>query len=158
MSKIQENYVFTAFGFDVLLHNVRMVESEGEIYPDINLNEVKLNTAKQLLKSKERLTGKKLKFLRTFLRTSYNSLGQIISAPPSTIRSWEEKGQEATGMSVPQERQMRIFTIESILNLERKHIEKQIVMAESYDSPSHQSVDLGDAPDLSYLNQAAVII
>lgn len=154
MSKIKKTYTFSGFGFDVLLHNVEVKEAHGEEYPNININEIKLLTAKELLKSRERLTGKKLKFLRTFLKTSYQKLSNIIDVPASTLRLWEEKGNEATGMSAPQERQMRIFTIESLLDLEKKHIEKQIIMSESFEAPSFETIDLGISQDYSYLKEA----
>ena len=154
MSKIKKTYTFSGFGFDVLLHNVEIKQAHGEEYPDINFNEIKLFTAKELLKSRERLTGKKLKFLRTFLKISYQKLSEIIDVPASTLRLWEEKGNEATGMSAPQERQMRFFTIESILDLERRHIEKQIIMSETFEAPSHETLDLGESQDYSFLKEA----
>jgi DNA-binding transcriptional regulator YiaG len=154
MSNIKKTYTFSGFGFDVLLHNVEVKEAHGEEYPNININEIKLLTAKELLKGRERLTGKKLKFLRTFLKTSYQKLSDIIDVPASTLRLWEEKGNEGTGMSAPQERQMRIFAIESILDLEKKYIEKQIIMSESFDSPSCDTIDLGSSQDYSYLKEA----
>ncbi|HXH76857.1 MAG TPA: hypothetical protein VNJ08_17945 [Bacteriovoracaceae bacterium] len=154
MSKFKKTYTFSGFGFDVLLHNVEIKEAHGEEYPHIDLNEIKLLTAKELLKSKERVTGKKLKFLRTFLKISYQKLSDIIDVPASTLRLWEEKGNEATGMSAPQERQMRIFAIESILNLEKRHFEKQIIMSESFDTPTLDTIDLGSSQDYSYLKEA----
>ena len=102
----------------------------------------------------EIVTGKKLKFLRTFLKISYQKLSDIIDVPGSTLRLWEEKGNEATGMNAPQERQMRIFAIESILNLEKRHFEKQIIMSESFDAPSLDTIDLGRSQDYSYLKEA----
>jgi DNA-binding transcriptional regulator YiaG len=151
----KEIYIFTGFGFDVLLHNVEIKEVHGETYPDIDMNEVKLLTAKELLKGRERLTGKKLKFLRTFLKLSYQKLSEIIDVPASTLRTWEDKGSDATGLSVPQERQLRVFSIDSLLDLEKKHFEKQIIMAESFDWPlSNTAVDLGLARDYSFLKEA----
>jgi len=155
MSEIQETYKFTGFGFDVLLHNVEIKEAHGEQYPDINMKKVKLLTAKELLKSKERLTGKKLKFLRTFLGLSYQKLSETVDVPASTLRSWEEKGAEATGLTVPQERQFRTYAIGSILDLEKKHMEKQIIMTEFFELPSADaSLDLGINQDYSYLKEA----
>ena len=155
MNTIVSEYIFTGFGFNVLLHNIEIKSIHGEEYPEINLNEVKLLTAKQLLVSRERLTGEKLKFLRTFMKVSLSSLGEIISAPASTIRSWEEKNEESTGMSVPQERQFRIYAIEHLLDQEKKHLEKGIIMAEDFDEPvTGATLDLKGTVDLSYLREA----
>lgn len=154
MSKIKKTYTFSGFGFDVLLHNIEIKEARGIEYPVINMNEIKLLTAKELLKSRERLTGKKLKFLRTFLKVSYQKLSEIIDIPASTLRLWEDKGDEATGLNAPQERQIRIYAIEHLLDLERRHIEKRIIMSESFDSPSLETLDLGASQDYSYLKEA----
>ncbi|HAZ11495.1 MAG: hypothetical protein A2X86_10955 [Bdellovibrionales bacterium GWA2_49_15] len=154
MSNIKEVFTFTGFGFDVLLHNVEIKKIHGEDYPDININEVKLLTAKGLIKGRERLTGKKLKFLRTFLKISYQTLSEIIDVPASTLRLWEEKGNEGTGLTVPQERQFRVYVLESLLNSEKKYLEKEIIMAESFDLPSLETIDLGLAQDYSYLKEA----
>jgi DNA-binding transcriptional regulator YiaG len=153
MSRIEKKYVFTGFGFDVLLHNIEIKSAFGEDYPELNLNEVKLLTAKELLVSRERLTGKKLKFLRTFLKASYQKLSAAIDVPPSTIRSWEEKEKEATGMSSSQERQFRVIAIEAILDLEKKHIEKQIIMSDSFETPSKDVLDIGVSRDYSFMNE-----
>ena len=151
----KETYTFTGFGFDVLLHNVEIKEVHGETYPNIDMNEVKLLTAKELLKSRERLTGKKLKFLRTFLKLSYQKLSEIIDVPASTLRVWEDKGNDVTGLGVPEERQLRVFAIESLFDLEKKYFEKQVIMTESFDLPSsNKPVDLGLARDYSFLKEA----
>lgn len=151
----KEIYTFTGFGFDVLLHNVEIKEIHGETYPDININEVKLLTAKELIKSREKLTGKKLKFLRTFLKLSYQKLAEIIDVPASTLRVWEEKGNEFTGLSGAEERQFRVFVIDNLLDLEKKHFEKQIIMADSFDHPAIISpIDLGLIRDYSFLKEA----
>lgn len=152
MNSIKEVYTYTGFGFDVLLHNVEMKKAHGEEYPDINMNEVKILTAKELLKSRERLTGKKLKFLRTFLKLSYQKLSDIIDVPASTIRLWEEKGDEVTGFSAPQERQFRVYAIDFLLDSEKKYLEKEVIMAESFEVPTGKSpLDLRAAKDYSYL-------
>lgn len=145
MSRIEKTYTFKGFGFDVLLKNIEILEAHGEEYPNINMNQLKVYTAKVLLQSRERLTGFKLKFLRTFLKLSYQKLADIVDVPASTLKSWEDRGKEATGFSVPQERQFRLFSIESILNMEKQSLEKQIVMAEDFDMPTYDTpLDIGD--------------
>jgi DNA-binding transcriptional regulator YiaG len=152
MTNKKETYTFSGFGFDILFHDVEVKEIHGETYPDINMNEIKLLTAKELLTNKNKLTGKKLKFLRTFLKLSYQRLSDIIDVPASTLRMWEEKGSEVTGLTVPQERQFRVHGIESLLDLEKRHMEKQIIMTESFDSPLLDApLDLALRRDYSFL-------
>lgn len=140
MDSIKSSFKFTGFGFDVLLHNVVIKTAHGEEYPDLNMNEVKVLTAKSLLVNKERLTGIKLNFLRTMFKLSYQKLSTVIDVPASTIRSWEEKSNEATGMTAPQERQFRIYAIETLIDLEKNNLKKHIVMTESYENPSRDTV------------------
>lgn len=150
--RVEEKYIFTGFGFDVLLQNVIIKSAHGSEYPDINLNEVKLLTAKQLLKSKERLTGKKLKFLRTFLKLSYQKLSELIEVPASTLKSWEDKIHEPAGLTVPQERHFRIHAIEAILDSEKRFLEKDVLRAEKFETPdSLKPLDISDSQDFSYL-------
>jgi DNA-binding transcriptional regulator YiaG len=152
---IQKIFTFTGFGFDVLLHNVDIKEAHGEKYPDININEIKILTAKELLKSRDRLSGKKLKFLRTFLNLSYQRLSDIIDVPASTIRVWEEKGSDLTGLSTSQERQFRVHAIDALLDLEKKHFEKQIIMTDFFEQPkADKPIDIGIERDYSYLKEA----
>src|ERR1700733_7405619 len=119
MNKTLETYTFTGFGFDVLLKNVVVKKTHGEEYPDINMNELKLLTAKALLKRPVRMTGHEIKFLRTFLKLSFDVLSEKINVPASTIRSWEAKGKDVTGLSLEQEKVLRIYVINKVLESER---------------------------------------
>ncbi|MEI8348350.1 MAG: hypothetical protein WCG27_12855 [Pseudomonadota bacterium] len=145
MSNKKSIYVFKGFGFDVIIHNVEIKEIHGETYPDIDMNELKIITAKEVIKSREGLTGKKLKFLRTFLKLSYQELSKVVDVPPSTLRLWEEKGGDLSGLSIAQERQFRIHVLNFLVNLERNCIEKRIVMSNEFDLPDGgHPIDLGN--------------
>lgn len=139
MKKIIENYIFTGFGFEVLLKNVEIKQAHGSEYPEINLTEVKILTAKQLMKSREKLTGHKLKFLRTLLKISYQGLSEIVDVPASTLKSWEDRGEDATGLTAPQERLFRMHVIESLLNAEKQMLEREVIKAESFEKPLRSS-------------------
>ena len=134
MGKKVENYVFKVFGFDVVLHNVEIKEAHGEAYPNINMNDLKLKTAKEIIKSKSSITGKKLKFLRTFLGLSFNELSNEINVPASTLRSWESKKDLELKVSV--ERSMRMFFFRELKRREDKEIEMMIVSTDQYDKES----------------------
>ena len=131
MGKKVENYVFKAFGFDVVLHNVEIKEAHGEAYPNINMNDLKLKTAKEIIKSKSSITGKKLKFLRNFLGLSFNELSNEINVPASTLRSWESKKDLELKVSV--ERAMRMFFFRELKRKEDKEIEMMIVSTDKYE-------------------------
>ena len=150
MAQIIDKYIFSAFGFDVLLTNVIMRKKHGEEYPDINLNELKLLTAKALLRSSERVNGFKLKFLRTFMKTSFDVLSGEIGIPSSTLRSWENRGDEITGLTIDQEKVFRIFVINKILDSERKKFDKDLVLASLSESQAGP-LDLNANLDYSFV-------
>lgn len=152
MSKVTEKYIFSGFGFDILLTNVIVREKHGEEYPDINMNELKLLTAKALIRSVERIKGVHLKFLRTFLKISFDALGDKIAVPASTLRSWESKANETTGFSVEQEKAFRIFVINRILDSERNKFDRDLVLAAFSESKSKpKPLDLTAHLDYSYV-------
>jgi DNA-binding transcriptional regulator YiaG len=152
--KILEKYIFSGFGFDVIIHNVVLKEEHGETYPDINMNELKLMKAKALLRSKEGLTGYKLKFLRTFLKLSYQSVEQQTRVPASTLRSWEDKGSQFTGLSLEQEKLFRIVALNMILEEQRRQFDKELILITEFVEPSTdiaQAVDSQAGADSSFV-------
>ncbi len=153
MSKILETYTFKGFGFDVLLKNVVLKSVHGEEYPDINMNEVKLSTAKALLNSKQRINGYQLKFLRTFLRMSFDDVSNKIHVPASTLRSWENKGTEFTGLTIDQEKAFRILVINTILESEKSQYGLNLTLTKEFTSPKKQTaLDLEANLDYSFVS------
>lgn len=135
MSKILSKYIFTGFGFDVLLKDIVIKKVDGEEYPDININELKLKTAKALLVMPVKMTGHQIKFLRTFLKLSYDDLSRKIDVPASTLRSWEKKGHETSGFSVEHEKLFRNYAIHSLFEIERSKMEKELILTKFFSEP-----------------------
>lgn len=129
MVKVVEKYIFSGFGFDVLLTNAIIREVHGEEYLDFNMNELEFLTAKALLRNQERLSGFHLKFLRTFLKVSYDNLAENVGVPSSTLRSWENRGSEMTGFTLDQERAFRLFAQNKILDSERNKFDRDLIFA-----------------------------
>lgn len=135
MSKLLESYTFKGFGFDVLLKNVSLKNIDGEKYPAINMDELKKSTAKALLVSKDQLTGYQFKFLRTYLKMSFDDVFEKIHVAASTLRSWENKGTEFTGLSLEQEKAFRIMTINKILEIEKSKFDIELTLMKAFQSP-----------------------
>lgn len=151
MSKVLETYTFTGFGFDVLLKNVVVKTVNGEEYPDINMNELKFLTAKALLRGPQRLTGYQLKFLRTFLKMSFDDVSKKNIAAASTLRSWENKGHEFTGLSLEQEKAFRIMAINRIFENEKNHYDISLALAKEFSAPKKQSpLDITENMEFSF--------
>lgn len=152
MNKVLEAYTFKGFGFDVLLKNVVIKTSEGGDYPDINMNELKLLTAKALLHGKQRLNGYQLKFLRTFLKLSFDEVSNKIHVPASTLRSWENRGSEFTGLGIDQEKAFRIMTVNMIFESEKNSYDIEITLTKEFTSPKIQkALDIAANWDFSFL-------
>ncbi len=130
--KTVKTYIFKGFGFDVLLKNVSIKTVEGQEYPNINMNELKTDTAKSLIASKQRLTGYQLKFLRTYLKMSFDQLNEKIFIPSSTLRSWEGKGSEFTGLSLDQEKAFRILAINQIFDDEKSKLNIEVALIKEF--------------------------
>jgi len=153
MSKILETYTFKGFGFDVLLKNVVLKSVHGEEYPAINMNEVKLSTAKALLNSKQRINGYQLKFLRTFLKMSFDDVSHKIQVPASTLRSWENKGTDFTGLTIEQEKAFRILAINTILENEKSQYGLNLTLTKEFTSSKKQTaLDLEANLDYSFIS------
>lgn len=140
--RIEKNYVFTGFGFNVVIPQVIINSIAGEEYPDLDMNALKITTAKNLLLSKSRISGAQLSFLRTLMRLSLVNLSEMIDVPPSTISLWEKNSEKITGLTVSQERLLRLQAIEYILDSERDSFNKEIVKTEDYSNENVGFVEL----------------
>ena len=131
MKKLK-TYTFKGFGFDILLKNVVIKSIDGEEYPDINMNELKTQTARTLLNSRQRLTGYQFKFLRTYLKLSFDEVSEKIHIPASTLRSWENKGTDFTGFNLDQEKAFRILAVNQILEKEKSKFNIEVTLVKEF--------------------------
>lgn len=146
--KTLKTYTFKGLGFDVLLKDVAIKSVDGKDYPDINMNELKTNTAKALLTSKQRLTGHQLKFLRTYLKMSFDEVAAKIHIPASTLRSWESKGASFTALDVDQEKAFRIMAVSQILEQEKSTFNIEVTLVKEFHSPSKvTALDISSSAD-----------
>jgi len=125
MKKTLKEYIFTAFGFPVLLNDVVIKETEsGEEYPDINMKLLEFVLAKTLIKSSVSFNGAKLKFLRKFLKLSLRDLGQELGVPHTSLKLWEENSKDKAGLTSSQEKQLKYLILIHIQALEQKELSK----------------------------------
>ena len=151
MSKIVNDYIFSGFGFDVLIQKAKISSADGEDYLDMNMNELKLLTAKALLMNKQRLNGYQFKFLRTFLKMSFDDVSDKIQIPASTLRSWENKGSEFTGLDIDHEKAFRIMTINKILEREKSNYDMELTLTKEFLSPKKMTaLDIAASLDHSF--------
>ena len=134
--KTLKSYIFKGFGFDVLLKDVTLDLVDGEEFPKINMNVLKTSTAKALLSSKHCLTGNQMKFLRTYLKMSFDEVSAKIHISASTLRSWENKGVDFTGLSLEQEKAFRILAINQMLEQEKSKFNIEVTLIKEFRSPT----------------------
>lgn len=134
--KTLETYTFRGFGFDVILKDVSIKSVDGEDYPNINMSDLKKDTAMALLTSKQRLIGYHLKFLRAYIGMSFDEVSAKIHIAASTLRSWENKGSDFTGLSVEHEKAFRILAINQILEREKSKFNIEVTLVKEFQSPS----------------------
>lgn len=110
------------------------------------MNELKLDTAKALLGKTNRLTGSELKFLRGYLKMSFDEVSEKIHIPASTLRSWENKGSDYTGFSVEQEKAFRILAINQILDQEKNKFSIEVTLVKEFHSPTRaEALDISSS-------------
>lgn len=127
MKKKMERFIFEAFGFPVLLHDVPISETEGgEEFLDINMKILEEAVAKTLIKSTQKLTGAKLKFLRHFLNLSLRNLGNELDVPHTSLKLWEDCSEKETGLELNQENRLKYLVLMHLQTIEQREFSKKI--------------------------------
>lgn len=127
MKRKMEQFIFNAFGFPVLLHDVPIGETEsGEEFLDINMKILEEAVAKTLITSSISLTGVMLKFLRKFLNLSLRELGHEMGVPHTSLKLWEDGVDKKTGLEMNQEKRLKYLVLLQIQTIEQKEFSKRI--------------------------------
>lgn len=128
--KILEKYIFEGFGFPVILHNVIVDHYDGEEFPDINFNELRLQTVRALIMSSRALNGAQLQFLRKFMKKSLRDLGEELEVSHAQIKNWEDKSFELTGLTQNQERRLKNHVLNYLLAQEQQFFTDRLLTQE----------------------------
>ncbi len=151
MKRKMEKFVFNAFGFPVLLHDVPIGETEGgEEFLDINMKILEEAVVKTLIKSSIVLTGAMLKFLRTFLKLSLRDLGNEIDVPHTSLKLWENNFDKKSGLELNQEKMLKHLVLLHLQTIEQKEFSKCI-----FDISSHPNLENGPLEIMSMYKYGA---
>jgi hypothetical protein len=113
-NRLVEKYTFKGFGFNIVLKNILVqTTSDGTDYPFINMNQLKYETAKALIKRDKPLTGQQLKFLRTTARMSYSFIKKNLVYDVA-FKAWESKGNNVCGIDKDREIKFKNMCLERI--------------------------------------------
>jgi hypothetical protein len=98
-SKIQDEYVTEIFGFPVKILNCPMVEFEGQWLPKIDHERMGNLLFIELLKSKHRLTGHQVRFMREHLRLKQTDMKALCGWDQSNMSRTEANEDRAAFLS-----------------------------------------------------------
>jgi len=113
-TKKVDSYIDEGFGFPVELKNATMAYIRDEWVLKINYNELSDAVSKQLLTKKSRLTGNEIKFIRTKAELTLQKFGKEFDVSHAAVIKWEKCGDEETKMSWTTEKDIRLFSYNSI--------------------------------------------
>lgn len=120
--KILDKFIFEGFGFPVVLHNVIVSSFNGEDFPEINYNELRLQTIRALILSPKALKGAQLQFLRKFLKKSLRDIAEDLGVSHAQIKIWEDKSLEFTGLTQNQERKLKNHVLSFLISEEQRFL------------------------------------
>lgn len=96
--KIEKKYIYNGLGFPIILHNVEMVEFDGEFQPKIDVRKIADSAIKKLVVQPTRLTGNQIKFIRTYLSKSLRQFSEIVNESHMAVKKWENFKEKPTNM------------------------------------------------------------
>lgn len=120
--KILDKFIFEGFGFPIVLHNVIVTSFNGEDFPEINYNELRLQTIRALILSSKALKGAQLQFLRKFLKKSLRDIAEDLGVSHAQIKIWEDKSLEFTGLTQNQERKLKNHVLSFLISEEQRFL------------------------------------
>jgi transcriptional regulator with XRE-family HTH domain len=108
-TKIAKEITDTGFGFPVRLSNVPLVEVRGEWVPKIDYNKLAERVLLVLSRLTRPLTGHEVRFVRQHFNLTLAQFGAKFGVSHVSVMNWEKKGDKATAMQWPTEKDLRLF-------------------------------------------------
>ena len=108
-TKIAKEIIDTGFGFPVRLSNVPLVEVRGEWVPKIDYNKLAERVLLVLSRLTRPLTGHEVRFVRQHFNLTLAQFGAKFGVSHVSVMNWEKKGDKATAMQWPTEKDLRLF-------------------------------------------------
>ena len=124
--KIIKKFIYEGLGFPYELHNVEMVEVDGEIYPKIDIRKVADSAIKSLVSQSSRFTGNQIKFIRTYFSNSLREFSRIVNESHTAIKKWEDFKDKTTNMDLNIEILLRLYIYNHIA-IKSKNDTKEIL-------------------------------
>ena len=120
-NKIQKKYLYEGLGFPIELHDVEMIEFEGELHPKIDVRKVADAVIKALVFWERRLTGNQIKFIRTYFAMSLRTFAkEVVNESHAAVKKWEDCGDKVTNMDLNIEKALRLYMLDKVVIPEKK--------------------------------------
>ncbi len=110
-TKVRKEVLDYGFGFPVRLLNVPTVRIRGAWTPQVPYNRISKALLRALASKTGRLTGDQVRFIRQSLQMTLEQFGLRFDVSRIAVDKWEKSGDEATAMTWPTEKDLRIFLL-----------------------------------------------
>ena len=112
--KTVKRFVYTGFGFPVVLLDVTMGKVRGTWTPVVDYNRLQKNVVEALAYKPVRLTGNEIHFIRSYFGMTLAEFGDRFSVSHPAVIKWENAGDEATAMKWAVEKDIRLFILDRL--------------------------------------------
>lgn len=113
--KIESRFVYEGLGFPVVLHNVPMIKLRGEWALDINMNHFQRAVLLALAYHPFDLTGDHIRYIRSWLRLSYEKFGALFGVTHPAVVKWEKAKERSAKISLSTQREIRLHILNRLL-------------------------------------------
>lgn len=112
--KIVKNYIYEGLGFPIALHDVELVEFDGEFHPKLDVRNISDIAIISLVDQKYRLTGNQIKFIRKYFSKSLREFSAIVNESHMAVKKWENFNDQPTNMDINIEILLRLFIYDKV--------------------------------------------
>jgi DNA-binding transcriptional regulator YiaG len=126
---MKKDYLFTGFGFDILIKNAPMSVVFDEECLDLNMKDLEELVIATLLKSTKKLSGPEVKFLRKHFGLSVADVSSHLRMNESNLKFWERS--QKTGFSQTEEYAFRSYIIDTMLSKKKYEFLNTSILEES---------------------------
>ena len=113
--KIEKKFVYDGLGFPVILYDVPMIKIRGKWALDINMNNLQRTVLLSLAYHPFDLTGDHIRYIRSWLRLSYEKFAALFGITHPAVMKWEKAKDRSAKISVSTQREIRLHVLDNIL-------------------------------------------
>jgi DNA-binding transcriptional regulator YiaG len=141
--KIVKKYIYKGLGFPIELHNVELIQFDGEFHPKIDVRKTADLAIKSFVTQKTRLTGNQIKFIRTYFSMSLRKFADLVNESHMAVKKWEAFKNDPTNMDRNIEIMLRLHIYDHIAvkakndkNMKIKFYNQFLVLTEMFSHPN----------------------